>query len=82
MSAVIELKPEKANETLNRANKIYLRGDYAKAGAIAELYLREHPDDPQALRTITKVNLHRGDVSAVTFGANDATHIKVARHGY
>lgn len=41
-----------------------------------------HPDfpgDEMGLRTITEVNLHRGDVSAVTYGASDATSIDVAR---
>lgn len=37
------------------------------------------PDDEMSLRTITAVNLHRGDVSAVTFGASDATSIDIAR---
>lgn len=37
------------------------------------------PDDEMSLRTITEVNLHRGDVSAVTYGASDATSIDVAR---
>lgn len=37
------------------------------------------PEDEMSLRTITAVNLHRGDVSAVTFGASDATSIDIAR---
>lgn len=39
----------------------------------------DYPDDEMSLRTITAVNLHRGDVSAVTYGANDAAHINIAR---
>lgn len=39
----------------------------------------DYPEDEMSLRTITEVNLHRGDVSAVTFGASDATTIDIAR---
>jgi phage head maturation protease len=39
----------------------------------------DYPDDEMSLRTITEVNLHRGDVSAVTYGASDATTIDIAR---
>jgi HK97 family phage prohead protease len=39
----------------------------------------DFPDDDQSLRTITAVNLNRGDVSAVTFGASDATDIDIVR---
>ena len=38
----------------------------------------EHPDwegDEYSLRTILGVNLHRGDVSAVNYGASEATDI-------
>lgn len=41
-----------------------------------------HPDfedDPESLRTITEFNIHRGDVSAVNFGASDATDIDIIR---
>jgi len=38
----------------------------------------DFPDDDMAVRYIEKFNLHRGDVSAVTFGASDATHIKIS----
>lgn len=37
----------------------------------------EFKDDPQALRTITEVSLHKGDVSVVNFGANPTTHAEV-----
>ena len=49
MAQVIELKPAGSSETVSKAQSIYLSGDYAQAGAMAEMYLREHPDDPQAL---------------------------------
>jgi tetratricopeptide (TPR) repeat protein len=50
MAQVIELKPpELPSETIASAQKHYLTGDYAKAGSIAEPYLRENPDDAQAL---------------------------------
>lgn len=39
----------------------------------------DYPDDEMSRRTITGVNLHRSDVSAVTFGASDATGIDIAR---
>jgi tetratricopeptide (TPR) repeat protein len=49
MAQVIELKPQNlAAETVSSAQKHYLAGDYAKAGVIAEMYLREHPEDAQA----------------------------------
>lgn len=41
-----------------------------------------HPDfedDPESLRAVTGVNLNRGDVSAVTFGASDATDLDIMR---
>ena len=34
----------------------------------------EFKDDPQALRTITELSLHKGDVSMVNWGANPTTH--------
>jgi HK97 family phage prohead protease len=39
----------------------------------------DHPDDEMSLRTIEAVNLNRGDVSAVTYGASDATTIDIVR---
>lgn len=36
----------------------------------------DYPDDEMAVRFIEAFNIHRGDVSAVTFGASDATSIK------
>jgi HK97 family phage prohead protease len=33
----------------------------------------EFPEDPEALRTITEVSLHKGDVSVVNWGANPTT---------
>jgi tetratricopeptide (TPR) repeat protein len=66
MSAVIELKPEGANEEVEKVSKIYANGDYARAGALAELYLREHPDDAQAL-SILAACLKQGDKAAIGY---------------
>lgn len=40
---------------------------------------KKYKDDEMSLRTITAVNLHRGDVSAVTYGASDKTTINLTR---
>lgn len=37
---------------------------------------RDHEGDEMSLREVMAINLNRGDVSAVTFGASDATTIK------
>ena len=37
----------------------------------------DFPDDDMALRTITEVSLHKGDVSVVNFGANPTTSASV-----
>lgn len=66
MAAVIQLKSEGDCETVNRASKLYVKGDYAKAGVIAEMYLREHPDDAQAL-SILAACLKQGDRTAVAY---------------
>lgn len=66
MSAVIELQPDDTPETVNRASKAYVKGDYAKAGSIAELYLQEHPDDAQAL-SILAACLKQGNRTAVAY---------------
>lgn len=58
MSAVIELKPQGSSETVSRAQSLFAKGDYAQAGAITELYLREHPDDAQALAILSAVYKH------------------------
>lgn len=39
----------------------------------------EFKDDPEALRTITEVSLHKGDVSVVNFGANPTTSVSIDR---
>nr|WP_285033906.1 HK97 family phage prohead protease [Mycolicibacterium sp. lyk4-40-TYG-92] len=42
----------------------------------------EFPNDQTALRTITEVSLHKGDVSVVNYGANDTTSVELkARKG-
>jgi tetratricopeptide (TPR) repeat protein len=66
MAQVIELKPQGSNETINRANKFYLSGDYARAGSMAETYLMEHPDDAQAL-TILAACLKQGNRTAIGY---------------
>ena len=66
MAAVIELKPKGESVTVASAQKSYLNGDYAQAGATAELYLREHPDDAQAL-SILSACYKQGDRSAVAY---------------
>lgn len=40
---------------------------------------KKYPQDEMSLRTLTELNLHRGDVSGVTFGASDATHVNIER---
>lgn len=67
MSAVIKLQPQgAASETVTRAQSVYLKGDYAQAGTIAELYLREHPDDAQAI-AILSACYKQGDRTAVAY---------------
>lgn len=66
MAQVIELKPKGTSETVTKAQSIYLSGDYAKAGAIAEMYLREHPDDPQALSILASC-LKQADRTALSY---------------
>lgn len=66
MAQVIELKPQGSNETVNTANKLYLSGDYPRAGALAEAYLQEHPDDAQAL-TILAACLKQGNRTAIGY---------------
>lgn len=39
----------------------------------------EYPEDPEALRTITEVSLHKGDVSVVNWGANPTTSVSIDR---
>lgn len=63
---IVRLRPEDMHETVRKANKIYLAGDYAKAGAMAETYLLEHPDDAQAL-TILAACLKQGNRTAVAY---------------
>lgn len=49
---------------------------------VTEQNWAEHPDwegDEMSLRKIIKVNIHRGDVSAVNFGASDSTDIDLIR---
>jgi tetratricopeptide (TPR) repeat protein len=67
MAQVIQLpKTNESAETVTRAQGHYAKGDYAQAGAMAELYLREHPDDAQALSILSACYKH-GDRSAVAY---------------
>lgn len=66
MAAVIELKPEVSSDTVKAAQSLYLKGDYAQAGAMTEMYLREHPDDAQALAILAAV-YKQADRSAVAY---------------
>ncbi len=67
MAQVLELKPQGVTaETVSRAQSHYLKGDYAQAGATAELYLREHPDDAQAL-AILSACYKQGERNAVAY---------------
>jgi tetratricopeptide (TPR) repeat protein len=79
MAQVIELKPDEQNETVRRAQKAYVAGDYAKSGAIAETYLMEHPDDAQAL-TILAACLKQGNRTAIGYHlARRATELRPDR---
>lgn len=79
MAQVIELKPTGSSETVNKANKAYLAGDYPRAGAMAETYLLEHPDDAQAL-TILAACLKQGNRVAVAYHlARRATEMRPDR---
>jgi Flp pilus assembly protein TadD len=66
MAQVAKINTEVDVEEVRKANKIYLAGDYAKAGAIAETYLLEHPDDAQAL-TILAACLKQGNRTAIAY---------------
>jgi tetratricopeptide (TPR) repeat protein len=55
MAAVIELKPQGSSTEVSKAQSLYLKGDYAQAGTVAELHLRENPDDAQAISILSAV---------------------------
>jgi tetratricopeptide (TPR) repeat protein len=80
MAQVIQLpKTNETPETVNRLQSHYLKGDYAQAGALAELYLREHPDDAQAL-SILSACYKQGDRAAVAYVlAKRATELRPDR---
>src|ERR1044071_641556 len=79
MAQVIQLKPQGENESIRQANKIYLSGDYARAGAMAEMYLLEHPEDAQAL-TILAACLKQGNRTAIGYHlAKRATELRPDR---
>lgn len=66
MAQVIQLKPQGENESIRQANKVYIAGDYARAGAMAEMYLLEHPEDAQAM-TILAACLKQGGRTAIAY---------------
>lgn len=67
MSAVIELKPQGIADEVSKAQGHYLKGDYAQAGAVAEMYLREHPDDAQAMAILSAVYKQAGRTALAYF---------------
>jgi tetratricopeptide (TPR) repeat protein len=78
MSAVIQLKPD-TSETVAAAQKAYLKGDYAQAGATAELYLRENPDDAQAWAILSAVYKQAGREAAAYIMARRSTELRPDR---
>jgi HK97 family phage prohead protease len=74
-----------ANPEVQALSSGLVRGDVDEmsfAFRVTEQMWAEHPDwegDEMSLRRITAVNIHRGDVSVVTFGANEATDVDVIR---
>lgn len=74
-----------ANPHVQALSSALLRGDIDEmsfAFRVTEQMWGEHPDwegDEMSLRTITKINLNRGDVSAVNYGASDVTDIDLVR---
>lgn len=79
MSAVINLKPNGIAETVGRAQSFYLKGDYATAGQIAELYLREHPDDAQAMAVLSAVYKQAGRTALAYILAKNSTELRPDR---
>jgi tetratricopeptide (TPR) repeat protein len=79
MAAVIELKPAGQSATVASAQKSYIKGDYAQAGAIAELYLREHPDDAQALAILSAVYKQADRLALAYFLGKRASELRPDR---
>lgn len=79
MAAVIELKPAGSDKTMNTAQKLYLSGDYAQAGAIAEMRLRENPDDAQALAIVSAVYKQADRIALAYLAGRRATEIRPDR---
>ena len=74
-----------ANPEVTALASALRRGDVDEmsfAFRVTEQMWAEHPDwegDDQSLRRITALNLNRGDVSAVTYGASPTTDIDIMR---
>jgi Flp pilus assembly protein TadD len=79
MAQVIELKPHGQSETVARAQSHFVKGDYAQAGAIAEMYLREHPDDAQAIAILSAVYKHADRTALAYILARRATELRPDR---
>jgi tetratricopeptide (TPR) repeat protein len=79
MAQVIELKPHGIADTVSRAQSHYLKGDYAQAGAIAEMYLREHPEDAQAMAVLSAVYKQAGRTALAYFLGKRASELRPDR---
>jgi tetratricopeptide (TPR) repeat protein len=79
MAQVIELKPHGIADTVSRAQSHYLKGDYAQAGAIAEMYLREHPEDAQAMAVLSAVYKQAGRTALAYFLGKRASDLRPDR---
>jgi tetratricopeptide (TPR) repeat protein len=79
VSAVIKINPTGISETVAKAQSTYLKGDYAQAGAMAEMYLREHPDDAQALAILAAVYKQADRVALAYILAKRSTELRPDR---
>jgi len=79
MAAVIELHPRGSSETVSRAQSLFKKGDYAQAGAMTELYLRENPDDAQALAILAACYKHAERTPVAYILSRRATELRPDR---
>lgn len=79
MAKVLEITPREESSTVSMAQKRYLAGDYAQAGTIAELYLREHPEDAQAWSIVSAVYKQADRVALAYVAAKRATELEPNR---
>ena len=66
MAQVLTVTPDKNREQVERANRLYLEGQHAKAGALVEEYLLDNPDDAQALVIAAGVQ-HKAGHTAIAY---------------